>query len=214
MNLLSDVFLTAPAQLCPRCSGSAIGSTGTCDSGARQGQACRTEGILTVTTAPGNRTFTLSSDCVPAGNPTGTLTIVLPLTTQTSTLGGPRPCGASADDACGGGACDATCTGPACESTTAGGTCVDTKGGVSQLCCSNETNRPCFPTAGGGQIVRTGAATAPSPAWPEATYPKSGSAVLVATFCEPATGANTINLVTGLPGPGALTLPVGTEWVQ
>ena len=212
MNLLSDVFLTSPTQLCPRCSGSEIGSTGTCDSGARQGQACRTEGILTVTTAPGNRTFRLSSDCTPPGNPTGTLTITLPLTTGTSTLAGPRPCGASQDDGCGVGTCNARCTGPACESTTADGQCVDTKGGVSQLCCSSDTTRPCFPTAGGGQIVRTGAATAPTPAWPEATYPKMGSGTLVATFCEPPS-ANTVNAVTGLPGPGALTLPVGTVWI-
>src|SRR5207302_4808428 len=33
LHLLSDVFLSTPNRLCPRCSGSDIGKAGTCDSG-------------------------------------------------------------------------------------------------------------------------------------------------------------------------------------
>jgi hypothetical protein len=91
---------------------------------------------------------------------------------------------------------------------------VDQKGGVSQLCCSDDTTRPCFPTAGGGRIERTGVTGQPAPAWPDPTYPKRADGALVATFCEPATGTNTINGTTGLPGPGALILPVAEEWIQ
>ena len=215
MDLLTDLFLSSSSQLCPRCSGAVIGATGNCDSGARQGQACRTEGVLTVTTAPpGAQSYALSSDCVPAGSPAGTVPITLPLSTGTSTLAGPRPCGASQDDNCRGSACNATCTGPACESTATSGQCVDTKGGVSQSCCGSDTTQPCFPTAGGGQIVRAGSASTPAPPWPEGTYPKSETAVLTAVFCEPSSGASAVDFVTGLPGPGALTLPADAQWIR
>ena len=209
-NLLTDVFVTSATQLCPRCSGSALGQPGTCDSGQRAGQACRTEGMVTIS----GTTYSLSSNCTPTPPPAGTLTITLSLTTGTSTLSGPKPCGAAKDDNCGGGACSARCTGAACVATSSGGECIDAKGGVSQLCCSNQTDRPCFPTAGGGQIVRTGTPGPPVPRWPDPTYPKSGDTALVATFCEPATGTGTVDLTTGLPGPGALILPGTTAWVR
>ena len=48
----------------------------------------------------------------------------------------------------------------------------------------------------------------PTPAWPDPTYPKTGDATLVATFCEAATGTAAVDIATGLPGPGALTLPL------
>ena len=214
MHLLSDVFLTSATDICPRCSGGDIGATGTCQTGARAGQSCRTEGVTTVQAAFGNKRFTLSSDCVPAGAPAGTLTLTLPTTTGTSTLAGPKPCGASANDNCGAGTCTARCTGPACASTTADGQCIDTKGGVSQVCCSSDTTLPCFPTANGGQIVRTGQAAPPTPPFPDPTYPKTGSGALVATFCEPASGTGTIDVVTGLPGPGALVFPMTGEWIK
>ena len=215
INLLSSVYLSSATQLCPRCSGNDVGKTGICDSGPQQGRACRTGGVVTVSNAPGNTLFTTSADCLPTGPAAGVLTIGLSLTTGTSTLNGPKPCGASQDDQCGGGAsCSAPCTGPACVSTTASGQCVDAKGGLSQLCCSNDTTRPCFPTAGGGQIVRTGSAAPPTPVFPDPTYPKTGSEVLVATFCESATGSSVVNATTGLPGPGALILPVDTTWVR
>jgi len=62
--------------------------------------------------------------------------------------------------------------------------------------------------------VRTGTPGPPVPRWPDPTYPKSGDTALVATFCEPATGTGTVDLTTGLPGPGALILPGTTAWVR
>ena len=212
LHLESDVYLTVANQICPRCSGDALGRSGTCDSGARVGQSCRTDGLATVGNAPGNKNFTLSSDCRPSGSPAGTLVITMPLTTAVSSLAGPKPCEASQDDSCGGGACDAVCVGSACVATTQDGQCIDVKGGLSQLCCASKPAQPCFPTAGGGMIVRTGVAGVPAPAYPDPTYPKTANGTLVATFCEGATGSNVINGVTGLPGAGALVLPVLEEW--
>ena len=62
--------------------------------------------------------------------------------------------------------------------------------------------------------MRTGSAAPPTPVFPDPTYPKTGSEVLVATFCESATGSSLVNATTGLPGPGALILPVDTTWVR
>src|SRR5262245_2971594 len=212
VHLLSDVYVTTPTELCPRCSGSDIGKSGVCQGGSRDGQACRTEGVDTLTTAPGNQRFTLSSDCPPAGTPAGTIAITLPLTTATSTLSGSKPCpGQAQDDACRGGTCDATCTGGACQ-TMSDGQCIDAKGGVSQDCCSTDSTRPCFPTAGGGSIVRVGTPAIPVPRWPDPTYPKTGTGTLVGTVCEGSSGAITVDATTGLPGPGSLILPVEEEW--
>ena len=219
LNLLSDVFLAPPNRLCPRCSGSDIGKAGTCDGGPRQGQACRTEGVVVVGNAPGNQAYTVSSDCPPPGTAAGTVPIVFPLTTATSMLTGSRPCpGQSQDDDCRGGTCTATCTGAACDHmapdpVTAAPVCVDVKGGISQVCCSSDTTRSCFPTAGGGAIVRTGLVGAPTPAWPDPTYPKTARGVLAGTFCEGVSGTSTVDTVTGLPGPGASLLPVGESWI-
>jgi len=219
LHLLSDVFLSSPNRLCPRCSGSDIGKAGTCDSGPRQGQACRTEGLVVVGNAPGNQMFTVSSDCPPPGTPAGTIPVIFPLTTGTSTLTGPKPCpGQSQDDDCRGGMCNATCSGAACDHmapdpVTGSPVCVDVKGGVSQLCCSSDTTRPCFPTAGGGVIVRTGLPGAPLPAWPDSTYPKTARAVLAGTFCDGVSGTSTVDTLTGLPGPGASLLPMQEMWI-
>jgi hypothetical protein len=59
--------------------------------------------------------------------------------------------------------------------------------------------------------VRTGIATPPQPALPDPSYPKTHS-VLASTFCIPAAGTNTIDSVTGLPGPGAILLNGVGEW--
>ncbi len=174
---------------------------------------------------------------------TGTLVINPPLTTGSSTLaplpGGSTatPCVAQGDeprglkpkaDNCLGGTCTAACTGQACvdangkDYTTGATVCVDAKGGLSQRCCSTRTDAPCPPTDpdSGGEITRVGKAQVPQPPWPDATYPKTTSCacpgectVQVATFCEPATGTSSIDSLTGLPGPGALILPVATEWL-
>lgn len=211
LHLLSDVYITSPSQICPRCSAATVGAVGTCDSGRRQGQTCRTDSVLRVAQAIGTRDYSLSTDCLPAGNPTGTLTLTLPLTTDQASLAGPSACRAERDDGCGAGECNAECTGLACVARTADGRCLDVKGGVSQLCCSSDTSQACFPSSG---IVRTGVATPASPAWPDTTYPKTADATLAATFCEAATGSATVDIVAGLPGPGALLLPVRQEWIQ
>jgi hypothetical protein len=114
---------------------------------------------------------------------------------------GPVPCPDSdgpqtQDDFCGAGSCTATCTGAACVATDPAGNCIDAKGGISQLCCSNNTATPCFPTKGGGSIIRTG-----HPGTPGNTL------VSAALFCIPRTTSTLINITTGLPGPGSLLLP-------
>jgi hypothetical protein len=97
---------------------------------------------------------------------------------------------------------------------TPDGQCVDIKGGISQNCRANNTTQPCFPTGNpNGQIVRTGSAAPPTPPFPDPTYPKTGNVTLVATFCEGTSGATTVDLVTGLPGPGALVLPMTATWM-
>jgi hypothetical protein len=215
VNLLSDVFLSTTSQVCPRCSGNDVGQVGTCDSGAKQGRACTTDGVVTVANAAGNKRYTLSPDCPPGGTAAGTITIGLPLSTGTSVLAGSRPCpGQTQDSAAGCGSCETTCTGAACVSMTPDGQCVDIKGGISQNCCANNTQQPCFPTGNpNGQIVRTGSAAPPTPAFPDPTYPKTGNVTLVATYCEGTSGATTVDLVTGLPGPGALVLPMAATWM-
>ncbi len=208
--LASDVVLTPPTEVCPRCNagGGGLGSQGTCSQTARNpGRRCTVNGEATVN---GDR-YTLSSDCLPGGTPAGTLDIRLPLTTADSTLQPttPRPCpGQTADDACGTGTCSATCTGNACVEVR-DGECVDVKGGISQLCCSSDTTTPCFPTRTGA-LTRTGSPFALQPAWPDPTYPKTATNTeLVATFCEAATASSVVNIVTGLPGPGALIFNAG-----
>jgi len=121
-------------------------------------------------------------------------------------------------DDCSNSGCNSVCTGPACveqvpDPTNPGSTiCKDSKGGLSQLCCNNNTNKPCHPLANGGTLTRTGSITAPQPPLPDATYPKTNGGVLAATFCIPATGTNTIDSVTGLPGPGAILLNGTGVW--
>ena len=121
------------------------------------------------------------------------------------------------DDQCGGGVCNATCSGLACQTKAPDGSCLDSKGGLSQVCCSTDATKPCFPTGtspgSAAKIERTGVANPVSPPWGDGVYPKTGNGTVVSTFCEPATTSNTINTTTGLPGPGALILP-GTTIIK
>jgi hypothetical protein len=113
-------------------------------------------------------------------------------------------------DLCERGMCGAACSGAAC----VGGAspCVDEKGGLGQACCSNDTTRPCFPTASGA-LVRIGSATVPSPAWPGPRYPKESQLTAAATFCMPATGIPVVDHTAGRPGPGALIAPFSARWL-
>ena len=216
VNLFSDVHLISDhTNVCPRCStGGApqYGARGSCSAGPNQGKSCTVESIVTVAESQGSPNYGLSPACPPdPAAKAATLDIRLALTSGTSTLPGPKPCGETKDDNCNGSPCAATCTGDACVSHDASGNCVDSKGGISQLCCNSSTSTPCFPTAGGGAIVRTGKTDPPAPVWPDPMYPKTSTGgILVTTFCEAATRVGTIDNVTGLPGPGALILP-GTQ---
>ncbi len=107
------------------------------------------------------------------------------------------------------------CAGPsargaACASTNAAGQCIDIKGGISQNCCANDPTTPCFTDP----IVRTGSTAPPTPPFPDPSYPKTGNMTLVATYCEATSGSTTVDIVTGLPGPGALLLPAAATWIQ
>ncbi|MCW5890697.1 MAG: hypothetical protein KIT14_09105 [bacterium] len=202
VNLNSRVFVLQPdSQVCPRCSGNGtIGSTGTCQSGRSQGQPCTVNGLTSVVGSRGDQNYQLSSDCLPSGQPAGVLVIDLPLTTGESRKEGSKPCpGQTIDDSCSG-----SCT-VDCSSTPA------PKGGINQTCCSNNPILPCFPTApdSAGFIVRTGNPVPVAPAFPDTTSPKtSEGAVLAAVFCEARTTDATVDNLTGLPGPGAILLPV------
>ena len=229
VKLFADTHFTSTTNVCPRCSVSGtptVGAQGTCDSFASNpGATCTVESILTVANGAGNKVYPLSTACPPtAGTASGTLNIDLRLTTETSTLTGPKPCtqqpGEPAgvpvqDDNCHGTGCATTCSGPlSCPSKNAQGQCLDIKGGISQLCCNDNPGNPCFPTANGGQISRSGMPAVPQPAPPDPTFPKTANGVLVTTFCEGATATNTINQTTGLPGPGALILPGTQTWIK
>jgi hypothetical protein len=204
VHLNSMVYLrTTFPEVCPRCNvpGGAgkIGSQGTCSNTSKTpGAPCKVDGEVTVA---GKGLYLLSSACTPLGDsPPTTLDIQLPFTTGTATKTGSLPCPDSAgpqtqDDSCGTGSCTASCTGAACNAMN-NGQCIDAKGGISQLCCSNSTSTPCFPTKNNGTISRTG-----SPGTDGQTL------VSAATFCIARTNSTLINVTTGLPGPGALLLP-------
>jgi hypothetical protein len=229
IDLRSRLFLTDEEHVCPRCEG------GTCDVGPNAGGVCTVDGTVAVTQSTAtDKTFHLSKDCPPdTFNPAGTLTIRLPLTTGTSTLA-PLPGGSAATpcvaqpgeptglapqpDTCGSGATCSLggCSGSACatmgtDPSTGDPICVDQKGGLSQYCCSNLADVPCQPTRS-GTLTRTGKASpfmdGGGMGWGSGTYPKTADIVPVATFCEPASGTNSVDGLTGLPGPGALVLPV------
>jgi len=212
--LTSDVRLTSQGNVCPRCT------NGQCDSGANAGRACTVEATMTVAQAVGDKLYDLSSECPPdPAALVAPLDIRLPLTSGTASLAGPKPCGAAQDDNCGGSGCGANnCTGDACVSmgtdpSTGAPICIDAKGGLAQNCCNSDTARPCFPTAGGGQIVRIGKPGPPAPPFPDQTYPKTGNAVLAGVFCLPPTGNQAIDATNG-PGAGALILPVTHTWLR
>jgi len=213
MALAAQAFRTSLAQVCPRCSGSSPGDVGVCDSGLRQGRGCITAGVVDVAGAQGNPAYALSADCPPGGEPFGTVHLEVPLTTATAALPGPRPCGAAEDDACAGGTCTAACTGAACASTI-DGQCVDAKGGLSQVCCSDDPQQPCFPTGTGASLTRIGDATAPAPPFGDPTYPKIGRLTLAGAFCVPASRSTFVDVLVGLPGPAAIVLPMATAWVR
>ncbi len=223
LHLLSKVVSTSVPNLCPICSGQNMGDSGKCDStSTRAGSDCVVDGIVTVGALNPPKRFTLSTSCPPKGVVLGTITIPLALTSGTASMNGPKPCGESRDDGCGtSGPCGGPCTGTTtCASRDADNNCIDSRGGVSQYCCAGDGNVACFPTsssaigASAGKIERVGSTAPPVPAVPDPTFPKCGSSVLAAVFCESTTSSAVVNSVTGLPAPGAALLPVKYQITQ
>jgi len=225
VKLRSRVFLVLDADKpCPPCVGDATPNDGvkggTCDGGKTPGAACDVGGISDLfqdsSGAPPDAGRT-SNDCQPNGSPVGILSIDLnPLTTGTVTVAASENCLSSAFPAgscyCPGQVQPNACTPdgicPAsglCEQSPPIGQCSGQKfrgcsliNGATADCeevfpgagtCEN-TLRPCF----GSTITRTGQCG-------------TEQGVLAAIFCIPATTAQAINTVAGLPGPGAVTLP-------
>src|SRR5262249_20076082 len=148
----------ASTKICPRCV------SGVCDSGARSGLPCTVDDTITVGGVPAGAdpVYPVSTDCLPSGAASGSVSFDLTVGTAMQSLANPCP-GPTSPNNCGAGPCTAVCAAGA------------NNGGIPQLCCSNNTSRPCFPNP----IDRTGAEGAPSPLWPDVTYPKTGTATLV-----------------------------------
>jgi len=220
-----DVYFTDRSEVCPRCV------NGRCSSGENEGNGCTIDATVLVAEGIGDKTYALSEDCPPLGNPVGSIAIDFqPLTSGTSaTLTGPIPCerppgtppGVPADaDDCGSSECGTECTGNACATRLPDPlnpselVCGDNKGGIAQNCCAGDTTRPCFPIADGGSITRTGRPGVPMPALPDTTFPKAGQGVLAAIFCLSATGNDGVNSTAGYPGPGAMLLTTNQSWLR
>jgi hypothetical protein len=223
------VYLTDVSSVCPQCK------NGKCNSGANSGKGCTVDSPqLPVFISQGNiDKYDLSADCPPSLPASAKLKIdFVPLTTgAASPLQGPIPCNAKPGepkgvqppqpDSCAGSGCGAPCTGLACvtkiDDPVNPGTqvCVDSKGGVSQLCCNNNPSKPCFTLANDGVVNRAGHPDVPQPALPDTTYPKQqAKGVLASTFCIPSTAQSSIDIVTGLPGPGAIQLTGPAVWMK
>ena len=211
-----DWSFTHPDEVCPRCR------QGQCTSGPKLGEPCTVDAVRYVDDGLGNVTYALSADCPPHPNAESTFDLTL-TTGTTDVLAGDAPCGESAlgippmPDNCSA-SCDATCTGNACvqlipDPITAEAACVASRGGLSQLCCGENTTRPCFPLADGG-LFRQGVAAPPVPPLPDATLPKRGSGMLASVFCQPRIGLAVLDRTAGLQGPAALLLPVDFEWTR
>jgi hypothetical protein len=224
VTLLSDVYFTNAGEVCPRCN------NGKCTSGKNVGKDCAVDAQLFVAEGEGNKNYSLSEDCPPIGNPVATLDINFnPLTSgDTGVLSGgadppcPKTSGAginpkpnSCDQGCGD-----LCTGAACVQqipnpvNPAELVCLDNKGGISQMCCNDNTSRSCFPLENGGTLSRVGRADIPLPALPDTTFPKTGTGTVASVFCEGATGTQSIDGTTGLPGPSALLLSGCQYWLK
>jgi hypothetical protein len=198
-HVSGDVYLTTLTAVCPACSGTNAGDAGTCVGGATPGAGCTTDEVITVQNATAGNPYRVSRDCLPTGPP---ISVAFPLTVTTGStppLAGLCP-GQTTSNNCGAGSCGAAnCTG------------AGNGSGVSQNCCTNDTTKRCFPDP----LVRTGTVAAPTPAWPDTSYPKTSSETLVSAFCVP--GAPGIlglgvNSDAGLPGPAAFVLPFDAVW--
>ncbi|MBI3770802.1 MAG: hypothetical protein HY271_20225 [Deltaproteobacteria bacterium] len=217
-QLTSAVFQSQVLEKpCPLCVGDATPNDGvkggTCDSGTGKGAACDVGGI--------SPDFgSTSNDCLPSGSDIGKLTIdITPLTTGTVTQTASLTCGSSRFGNtcfCPGQDRPDACIAPSPEGTCpASGICDDPVDGN----CSTQTFRVCdlgtgteqcdqaFPGSGECQVFSR-------PCFSD-TISRTGqcgtqNGTLVGFFCIPATTAPAINTVSGLPGPGVVSLPVSS----
>jgi len=217
VKLNSIVHLTGDKKNpCPICTGENVGDVGKCKGLTQSAdKPCTVEGT---TRKFGNT----SSDCLPfKADNAGELEILLdPITSGTADLLAVEPCAGGLCPCPGGGnppkmnECDdpTSCSLDVC---IASGGSDDVRNGiqpgVDQACCKKGREIiPCFVD----DISRTGEAVPGEPLWPDPTYPKVAEGGKIAgTFCIPATNSTTINLPTGLGGPGAFVLP-GTAIVE
>jgi hypothetical protein len=67
-NVSGDVYVTTPSAVCPVCTGTNAGDTGTCVGGATPGAACTTDEVLNVQQASAGNPYRVSRDCLPSGS--------------------------------------------------------------------------------------------------------------------------------------------------
>ncbi|HEY2386085.1 MAG TPA: hypothetical protein VGK30_03925 [Candidatus Binatia bacterium] len=218
VQLTSSVILAQILEKpCPNCMGDATPNDGvkggTCDSGKNKGGACDTGGISPVFGPTSN-------DCLPSASSVGELPIdITPLTTgtvtQTATVQCAQPrfgvnCYCPMQDR------PNACTAPSPEGTCPdSGFCDDPTFGA----CSGEPARACDPGNGTGDCedIQPGSGTCEAKSRPcfGTSISRTGqcgtqNGTLVGFFCIPATRAPAINTVSGLPGPGTVSLPVSS----
>jgi hypothetical protein len=218
VRLTSSVILAQILEKpCPICVGDPTPNDGvkggTCDTGKNKGGACDTGGI--------SPTFgATSNDCLPSASSVGELPIdIAPLTTGTVTQTASVTCAQPRFGAtcfCPSQDRPNACIAPSPEGTCpASGFCDDPTFGA----CSGEPARNCDPGNGTGDCedIQPGAGTCEAKTRPcfGTTITRTGqcgtqTGTLVGFFCIPATRAPAINTVSGLPGPGTVSLPVSS----
>ncbi len=202
-------------QPCPICSGAALGATGTCQGGARDGQPCTTDGTTphfgnTSFDCPPNASANIGSSTLPLDLTTGTRSLDLSATCVGPTATG-QPCYCANQvqpNQCQTGVCTVGAEGQ--------GTC---EAGPMDTLCTIESFRACTsntdcPAAGDtcttkirsclGATDATGMLNAPVT---RTGVPSQAAPIQVATFCINDTRSGAVNTAAGLPGPGALVLP-------
>ncbi|MBI3770148.1 MAG: hypothetical protein HY271_16875 [Deltaproteobacteria bacterium] len=213
-KLTSSFFLEQNlAQPCPLCIGDVFPNdgvkAGTCAGGTTPGESCDVGGIHQVFGATSN-------DCLPTGSSVGEPEVDLLLTTGTATKTASLACLTD------GFASQCFCPGQDRPNACDGGVCPDSgacEAGPVDGVCSQERFRNCRPGTGTEDCddVFPGAGTCedvPRPCFGE-TITREGTCGseprLVATFCVGPTRAPAINVTTGLPGPGALSLVMAAD---
>jgi hypothetical protein len=199
---------------CPTCSGNGLDTTGVCDGGPRNGQACTVHGVgvlgQTSFDCPPDPIANIGTTLAPFNLTTGTRTLEA---TATCTGAGPagRACyceGQEQPNAC----TDGVCT------VGADGQGICASGPVDRI-CDIEFFRGCLtdadcPLEGDSCIDRQRECLGPATAEEGATgpltrvgTPSTTLPLQVGVFCIDATRTSAVNTTIGVPGPGAIRLP-------